>query len=142
MEAMVVDWQSPYVPLVFRSFHLIDRFMSDPAVDPMVSRVAKHKLTNTHKKSCQRVLTLAYNIEVKGSESLAVGLVWSLQKPWGCTFPWLTPVIVLPVQRSCSFEGPVILPSGDPPYRGSDRVTLARLQPITIEVPLFSISRR
>ena len=65
MEAMVVDWQSPYVPLVFRSFHLIDRFMSDPAVDPMVSRVAKHKLTNTHKKSCQRVLTLAYNIEVK-----------------------------------------------------------------------------
>ena len=68
MEAIVVDWQSPYVPLVFRSFHLIYRYMSDPAVDPMVSRVsrvAKHKLTNTHKKSCQRVLTLTYNIEVK-----------------------------------------------------------------------------
>ena len=142
MEAMVVDWQSPYVPLVFRSFHLIDRFMSDPAVDPMVSRAAKHKLTNTHKKSCQRVLTLAYNIEVKGSESLAVGLVWSSENPCGCSFPWLTSVVELPVQRSCSFEGSVILSSRNPPCSGSDRVTLAGLQPFTIEVPFFSLSRR
>ena len=145
MEEIVVDWQSPYVPLVFRSFHLIHRFMSDPAVDPMLSRVANHELTNTHKTSCQRVLNLAFNIEVKGSEWLAAGLVWSSEKPCDGTFPWLTPVIEFPLQRSCSFEGPVTLHSRDPPCRGLERTALARLQPLTEGggVPsLFPLSRR
>ena len=75
---------------------------------------------------CNESLITGGNPSVRGVKCLAVGPVWSSEKPCGGTFPRLTTAIELPLHHPCNFEGPVTPPSGDPPCRGSEKTTLAR----------------